>query len=159
MSLTGKILFLVFDNKTKEGTVMRIKLNLLIPLIGLLLLFGCGGGGSSSSGETPPASTPKVWGTAELLESNNVGDAYDPQIAIDPDGNAIAIWRQSDGSHINIYTNYFDGTAWDTAELIETDNTGNASTPQIAIDADGNAIAVWSQDDGSLSSIYANRFE
>ena len=49
--------------------------------------------------------------------------------------------------------------AWGTAALIETDNAGGASTPQIAIDASGNALAVWSQSDGTRDNIWANRFE
>jgi hypothetical protein len=99
------------------------------------------------------------WGTAKLIETNDAGDASTPQIAFDADGNAIAVWKQFGGSHTNIYTNRYDGTDWGTAELIETDDTGDASTPQIAIDADGNAIAVWQQNDGSHYSIWANRFE
>ncbi len=38
-------------------------------------------------------------------------------------------------------------------EVIETDNAGNASSPQIAMDSSGNAIAVWHQDDGTRNNI------
>jgi hypothetical protein len=34
-----------------------------------------------------------------------------------------------------------------------------ALDPQIAMDASGNAFAVWSQDDGTQFRIQANRFE
>jgi len=47
---------------------------------------------------------------------------------------------------------------WGTAALIETDNTGYAWDPQIAMDAGGNALAVWFLD-GTRDSIQANRFE
>ena len=47
---------------------------------------------------------------------------------------------------------------WGTAELIETDNAGAASYPQIAFDSSGNATAVWFQSDGTQNNIYANRF-
>ena len=85
------------------------------------------------------------WGTAELIETDNAGNAQYPQIAFDSSGNAIAVWRQSDGTRYNIWANRFNGTSWGTAELIETDNAGNAQYPQIAFDSSGNAIAVWSK--------------
>ena len=99
------------------------------------------------------------WGTAELLETDNAGDAYTPQIAFDSSGNAIAVWHQYDGTRDNIWTNRFNGTSWGTAELIETDNLGLALEPQIAFDSCGNAIAVWYQNDGTRYNIYANRFD
>ncbi len=99
------------------------------------------------------------WGTAGLIETDNAGDAWNAQIAFDSSGNAIAVWQQKDSSsRWNIWANHFDGTSWDTAGLIETDNAGNAEFPQIAFDSSGNAIAVWQQSNGSLYSIWARRF-
>jgi hypothetical protein len=98
------------------------------------------------------------WGTAELLETDNAGTAYRPQIAFDSSGNAIAVWYQSDGTRNNIWANRFNGTSWGTAELLETDNAGTAYRPQIAFDSSGNAIAVWHQSDGTRNNIWANRF-
>lgn len=99
------------------------------------------------------------WGTAELIESDNNGRALDPQIAVDGAGNALAVWKQFDGSHDNIVANRFDGTTWGTAELIESGD-GEAESPQVAFDDAGNALAVWRQeDDGSGRNIVANRFD
>jgi len=100
------------------------------------------------------------WGTAQLIETDNAGDADAPQVGIDPNGNAIAVWYKWDGTRYNIWANrYVPGTGWGTAQLIETDNTGDAYYPQVAIDPNGNAIAVWRQSDGARSNIWANRFE
>ncbi|WP_054030966.1 hypothetical protein [Desulfatitalea tepidiphila] len=99
------------------------------------------------------------WGTAELIESDDTGDAEFPQVAMDVDGGAIAVWGQFDGTLTNIWANRFDGSAWGTAELIEHDDTNNAAFPQVAVDADGGAIAVWEQYDGTRFSIWANRFD
>jgi len=98
------------------------------------------------------------WGSAELIESDNAGDAFNPQIAVDRSGNALAVWRQSDGARNNIWANRFDGASWGSAELIESDNTGDASNPQIAFDSSGNAFAVWQQSDGTRFNIWTNRF-
>jgi len=99
------------------------------------------------------------WGTAELIETDDVGDAYLPQVGIDGSGNAIAVWHQFDSTHSNIYSNrYVVGAGWDSAELIEIDDSGNAESPQVAVDDSGNAIAVWFQSDGTHTKIYSNRY-
>jgi len=99
------------------------------------------------------------WGTAKRIETDDTGDAALPQIAMDATGTAIAIWRQNDGFRDNIWANRFDGASWGTAELIETDDAGNAGNPQIAMDGNGIAIAVWRQNDGTRENIHANRFD
>lgn len=112
----------------------------------------CGGGG----GTTVEASS---WGLANLIETDDIGDAQDPQVAIDPSGNAIAVWRQYDGTRWNIWSNrYVVGMGWGTAILVETDNVGNAVGPQVAVDPNGNAIAVWKQSDGTRDNLWANRY-
>jgi hypothetical protein len=99
------------------------------------------------------------WGAAELIETDDAGNAREPQVALDPNGNAVAVWRQSDGTHDNIWANRFTPSAgWGAAELIETDDTGDAERPRVALDPDGNAIAVRSQGDGTRDNIWANRF-
>ncbi|VAX04681.1 hypothetical protein MNBD_GAMMA20-727, partial [hydrothermal vent metagenome] len=99
------------------------------------------------------------WGNAELIETDDKGNASDPQITLDANGNALAVWAQSDGTRANIWANrYVVGNGWGKAELVETDNTGSATGPQIALDANGNAMAVWVQNDATRSSIWANRY-
>tara|TARA_B100000795_G_C22491457_1_gene320411 strand:- start:149 stop:424 length:276 start_codon:yes stop_codon:yes gene_type:complete len=39
---------------------------------------------------------------------HKAGSAVNPQIAIDSSGNAIAVWKQNDGTRENIYANRFD---------------------------------------------------
>ncbi|MFZ1986784.1 MAG: hypothetical protein WAU91_20400 [Desulfatitalea sp.] len=74
----------------------------------------------------------------------------DPKIAMDPTGKAIAIWllaREDSESPVTIvWANRFDGAAWGTAKLFETEFTGDAFHPQIAMDAKGRAFAVWQQE-------------
>jgi hypothetical protein len=99
------------------------------------------------------------WGTAVLIETDNAGNAYSSQVAFDAQGNALAVWRQSDGTRYNIWANrYASGTGWGAATLIETDNAGDAGLPQIGFDAQGNALSVWRQSDGTLNNIWANRY-
>jgi hypothetical protein len=98
------------------------------------------------------------WGTAELIETDNAGDAEPPQVAVDVGGNAVAVWRQDDGTRENIWSNrYVAGSGWGTAELIETDNAGDAGYPHVAVGG-GSAVAVWKQSDGTRDNIWSNRY-
>jgi hypothetical protein len=99
------------------------------------------------------------WGTEELIETDNAGDASRPQIAIDVSGNALAVWHQWDGTRNNVWSNrYTAGMGWGMAELIETENVDNTGDAQIAIDADGNALVVFAQGNGTRIDICSNRY-
>jgi len=99
------------------------------------------------------------WGTAELVETDDAGDAWFPQVAVDASGNAMAVWEQWDGTRSNIYSNrYVPGTGWGTPHLVETDDAGDARISQVAVDGSGNAVAVWQQSDGTRDNIWANRY-
>ena len=99
------------------------------------------------------------WSTAELL-GNNTDMAYAPQVAVGGSGNAVAVWYEDDGTHDNIWSSHYDvdSGSWSTAELIEN-NTSDAYNPQVAVDANGNAIVVWRQNDGTTFSICSNRYD
>lgn len=97
------------------------------------------------------------WDTEESVESTN-GNAFNPQIAFDNNGNALAVWQHYNGSFFNMRANrYAVGTGWGTEEVID-DNTGDAQHPRIAFDNNGNALAVWYQSDGTDESIRSNRY-
>ena len=99
------------------------------------------------------------WGIATLIETDNLGDAARPQVAVDGSGNATAVWHQFDGALYNVWSSrYVVGIGWETAKLLETDNSGGAAYPQVAVDGSGNAIAVWYQWDGTRSDIWSNRY-
>jgi len=103
------------------------------------------------------------WGTAQLIENNDDGDAETPEIAVDPEGNATAVWWQEDssspGSLTSIWSNrYTPGSGWATPELVENYNGGKAFDQSVTADQMGNAIAVWTQISGPGESIWANRY-
>jgi len=53
-----------------------------------------------------------AWGTAQLIETTNAGQALFPQIAVNGIGNAIAVWYQTETDLItsrrDIWANRFD---------------------------------------------------
>jgi hypothetical protein len=100
------------------------------------------------------------WGTAAQLDATAGGS--EPQIAFDQDGNALAVWQRLDtaGTHTNIWSSRLAaGNPWSPLVMINTPNGSPAQNPQIAIDAAGNAVAVWNQKDtgSAYTNILSNR--
>ena len=113
-------------------------------------------GGSTS---TTLAGRALDWGAAGAIETDDAANAFYSQIGVDGSGNTIAVWHQSDGVRDNIWANRYTAAAgWGTAVLIETDNAGGATYPQIAVAPSGTAVAVWSQSDGTRVNVWANRY-
>jgi len=52
--------------------------------------------------------TTGTWGTATLIEGYNAGSAWGPKVVIDAGGNALAVWRQFDGTRDNIWSSRFE---------------------------------------------------
>jgi hypothetical protein len=104
----------------------------------------------------------EAWGTAEML-SDSTGSGMFPRVAIDPNGSAIAVWEQDDlmGAFDIRASRYSvsDGN-WSASVPLES-SLGAAFSPVIAMDASGNGIVAWEQEDipgSSLFDIFANRY-
>ena len=89
------------------------------------------------------------WGTEALLETEDLGDVgRDIDVAMDAQGNAIAVWTQSDGVRVNIWFNRYDpNTGWTGATKLVDQNL-SASSPRVGFDGAGNATVIWVQFDG-----------
>jgi hypothetical protein len=122
---------------------------LVLPIVGCDDPGGVGGtGGAVTDGQ---------WDEPTVIEVHEAGYVDSPRVAVDPSGNAIAVWSQRDGAGVStIMANRFTPAAgWNAAELLTTDDAGDyADSPRVAIDANGNAIAVWTQ----AGRTWANRF-
>lgn len=116
------------------------------------------GGESATSVEVSVTPNSFNWGAPALVE-NNAGFAGDVQIASDANGNSIATWVQSDGIHTNVWANvYTASSGWGVAQLIEFDDTADASNPQVSMDSVGNATVLWQQTDGVSESLWSNSY-
>jgi hypothetical protein len=112
---------------------------------------------SIRSNRFPPSGP---WGTAEFIETSTVGSAADPRIALDANGNGIAVWQQADagsGAHLQIWSNRFTlGSGWGTAGLLENFRAYDiypAQYPQVAFDPTGNAFALWLDSGGDIQGV------
>jgi hypothetical protein len=98
------------------------------------------------------------WSTADVLDSNNNGGTVAPHLAADANGNAIAVWSQGDGVKFNAYTSRFSAGSWGLVELLETSNVSYATAPRIAMNAAGNAVAVWLEDEMDNTNVWARHY-
>jgi hypothetical protein len=97
------------------------------------------------------------WSSPVVIESNT-GDADFARVAVNGSGNAMALWKQFNGVNYDIWANRYDAASgWGTATLIET-NPGVAFLPGVGMDDNGNAVAVWIQNDGTDDRMWANRY-
>jgi PKD domain len=107
----------------------------------------------SSDGTHPvieSASRPAGGSWGESKEISEAGqDASEPQVAVDPAGDAVAIWHRYDGSNFVIQSSFKPaGGAW--RPPIDLSREGqSADEPKVAIDAGANAVAAWRRYDGS----------
>jgi hypothetical protein len=82
-------------------------------------------------------------------------DAYEPQVAIDPSGNAIAVWSQFDGANARVHAAFRPAGGSFGGDQTISPGGGTASAPQISIDSNGKAIAVWYRFEGATDRVQA----
>ncbi|MGI9539630.1 MAG: PKD domain-containing protein [Miltoncostaeaceae bacterium] len=100
----------------------------------------------------------KTWSTTAALSASGQ-DSDRVHLAFDGAGNAIAVWERTNGSHtIARGARYIGATnSWSATEDLSASG-GDAGKPRVALDASGNAIAVWERSDGANTIAQAARF-
>jgi len=99
------------------------------------------------------------WGSWTRVDTSGNLVANRAEVALSANGSAMAVWRESNpgDSNYSLKAARFTGaTGWQAPQSIETgfDNVIADSPPRVAMDASGNAIAVWHQG----NSVYFNVF-
>lgn len=88
------------------------------------------------------------WELSQLIEQHAIAPGGNPSIVADGDGNALVAWQHIDLSRgaTDIWSNrYVEGRGWQSELRIENQSRGNANFADLAMDASGNAIAVWKE--------------
>jgi hypothetical protein len=99
-----------------------------------------------------------TWGSWALVDNGGSAVSERAQVALSSNGTALAIWRESnpgDGNYSMKAARYTPTGGWAAPESLETlfTNVTNA-TPAVAIDAQGNGIAMWQQ--GNNNTVHYN---
>ena len=98
------------------------------------------------------------WSPPQILDVSDAGDAHTPQVAMNDTGDALAVWQQSDGTWSDVWASRFSpGQGWGLAERIDGDAEADAQFSRVAMDASGQAIAVWEQFGATTSDVWSNR--
>ena len=123
-------------------------------LAGALLL-------SAGSAPRPASAAAGRWGTAEAVDSSNRGVSPHPQVAVDDSGCATVVWSYYDSQGKNSYVlarRSTAGAAWQKEAVLGSGSgTTAAFEPRVAVAPDGDALAVWQQQDRTGVRILANR--
>lgn len=88
-------------------------------------------------------------------------EVFNPQVAMDNNGNATIVWYQSDGSNNQIFLSEYRNSSWShPASLSDNISPANehAYDPQLAMDDNGNAVIVWYQSDDIYRQIFKSEY-
>jgi hypothetical protein len=122
-------------NEQRSSVHIRVPVAIALIILGMLA-------------SAAPAAARSAWLAPANLSAPG-RDATEPQVAVDGSGAAVAVWARSDGSHEIIQASARPaGGAWGPA--VDLSQSGRDSeAPQVAVDAAGNAVAVWSRFNGA----------
>ncbi|HEV8594203.1 MAG TPA: Ig-like domain-containing protein [Thermoplasmata archaeon] len=100
-------------------------------------------------------------GWAEAVKLNfGPNGAYDPQVAADFAGNAIAVWEEwNSAKGYTLYANRYDATrGWTGAVAIDDPTYSYSYFGSVAMTPGGDAFVAWQQWDGTYYSIFGATF-
>ncbi len=92
-----------------------------------------------------------TWGPVQAI-SQTGENAYEPDVAMDSGGTAIAVWRRlvsASGPWVIQSSRRPSGGGWETPTTLSAEVGGDAFYPHVAVDTAGNAAASWRRNDGS----------
>ena len=127
--------------------------------IGPLLVAALLGVSAASAAPTEPV------GSEFRVNSYTTGYQDRSSVAVAPDGSFVVVWASRDqyGSTRDVFARRFDseGVALGSDFQINTYITGNQRSADVAMDANGDTVVVWSSDgqDGSNWGVFGQRFD
>lgn len=93
-----------------------------------------------------------TWSESGPVETSATEEAVLPNVVVDADGNIFIAWLQRPrGGFSSAWVNRYDAAtdSWGTAQLLEGAEGTVSTGIGLAVDAAGNAIALWTQDLGT----------
>jgi hypothetical protein len=89
-----------------------------------------------------------AWSSPQTISDPGMS-ASGPAISVDPSGNALAVWTQSDGTDLRINAAFKPaGSAFTTPVLVSAAGQ-DATAPDVSMDGSGNALVAWARSDGT----------
>ena len=82
-------------------------------------------------------------------------NAFNPQVAVDADGDAVFTWLRFDGAHLRVEARARSAAGTLSAVQTLSGAGQHASEPQVAVDGDGDAVFTWERLDGTKDRVQA----
>jgi hypothetical protein len=100
-----------------------------------------------------------TWHADQMIQDATGGNAdtnHRPWVSLSGTG-VVVVWSQSDGSRYRTYANYSTdgGATWHSRQAIDTIAASGSWTPTVGLSG-LNAVAAWTQSDGSHARAWAN---
>jgi hypothetical protein len=98
---------------------------------------------------TPAIAAPAWLAPVDVTATGQIGHRTAPQVAVDPGGDAVAVWKGYNGTdEILEAASRPAGGSWEAP--VDLSATGeDASEPQVTVDSGGDAVAVWKRYNGA----------
>lgn len=86
------------------------------------------------------------WGTPGQIGPTGFGDASNPRVALDSEGDGVAVWRQREGTGYNIWAcTYTQSGGFGPAGPIGDSGGYATGSPMLAMNESGDAVTTWGQ--------------
>ncbi len=111
------------------------------------------------------------------VNSTTAGTQFDPSVDMDSSGNFVVAWASDQNGSYDVFARQFNAFGWTLGDEFMVNSQpwmpdpgeepmhqgyfwSNETEPEVAMDADGDFIVVWTSDsqDGSGDAVYAQRF-
>jgi hypothetical protein len=106
------------------------------------------------------------WGKPKRIDQTTTGQVGDSiSVSINEHGDAIVAWpvyNYTSTPFSTVWSSYYDHKhGWNKPIEIQDDNTADAGFPHVVMDKQGNAIAIWDQNNPTYdrTNVYANYYK
>ena len=100
------------------------------------------------------------WEMPQVIDGTAETYAIEPDVAIDPSGNAVAVWQAGGTPAAIMASSFAPGSGWEAAAPIDPNASSEQDPeyPRVAMGPNGDAMAVWYRSSG-VGTIVASRYE
>jgi len=100
------------------------------------------------------------WGEPVQIANTCPVSFRGPRVAAGPNGSALAVWSEYDGSTLSVWASCFHlPTGWTCPELLQTDDAYSGGTACIGMDESGRGLAVWYQKRDIRYEVWAKPYD
>lgn len=97
------------------------------------------------------------WVQAPLISSGRA--LLWPQIGLDDQGRAHAVWRQEVTGAMKLFTKRFTGGRWDDQRTLLVEDLGQSQAHSLSVNAQGHALVLWLQNQDAQTTVCVRRFD